>query len=86
LLALLLAERDALRALRDTSPVMLLDDVLSELDPERRARLLDTLADGGQTLLSTADARTVPDGIAAAHIEVHPPPAADQDQAMGETA
>ena len=42
---------------------MLLDDVLSELDPDRRARLLQTLAGPGQTLISTADARTVPDDV-----------------------
>jgi DNA replication and repair protein RecF len=75
LLALLLAERDVLRELRDTSPVMLLDDVLSELDPERRDRLLATLADGGQTLVSTADARTVPDMPAATRLPVRTTPA-----------
>jgi DNA replication and repair protein RecF len=55
LLALLLAERDALAAARLAPPVLLLDDVLSELDEERRERLLDLLERGGQTLLTTAD-------------------------------
>ncbi len=73
LLALLLAERDVLRDLRDTTPVMLLDDVLSELDRDRRRRLLDTLAAGGQTLISTADERTVPDEVAATRISVQAP-------------
>ncbi len=36
LLALLFAEREALRASRRTLPLMLLDDVMSELDPGRR--------------------------------------------------
>ena len=36
LLALLLAEREALAAARDAPPLMLLDDVMSELDPDRR--------------------------------------------------
>jgi DNA replication and repair protein RecF len=72
LLALLLAERDVLRTMRDTSPVMLLDDVLSELDPGRRANLLGTLADSGQTLISTADARTVPDDATAVQLQVRP--------------
>jgi recombinational DNA repair ATPase RecF len=35
--------------------VLLLDDVLSELDEERRERLLDLLERGGQALLTTAD-------------------------------
>jgi DNA replication and repair protein RecF len=74
LLALLLAERDVLRQFRDTTPVMLLDDVLSELDPDRRSSLLATLADGGQTLISTADARTVPHSARATSVPVRPPP------------
>jgi DNA replication and repair protein RecF len=74
LLSLLLAERDVLRNARDTSPVMLLDDVLSELDPERRERLLVTLSDRGQALISTADRRTVPAGVEVAWLPVHPPP------------
>lgn len=55
LLALLLAERDALSESRGESPVLLLDDVLSELDPDRRARLLGISVEQGQTLLTTAD-------------------------------
>jgi DNA replication and repair protein RecF len=55
LLALLLAERDMLAAARSAPPVLLLDDVLSELDDERRERLLDLLERDGQTLLTTAD-------------------------------
>ena len=33
---------------------MLLDDVMSELDPERRARLVERLAEGGGQALITA--------------------------------
>jgi DNA replication and repair protein RecF len=55
LLGLLLAERDLLAASRSATPVLLLDDVLSELDEERRERLLDLLERGGQALLTTAD-------------------------------
>jgi DNA replication and repair protein RecF len=53
------AERDLLGSARDAMPVLLLDDVLSELDDERRERLLDLLEDGGQTLLTTADPAAV---------------------------
>jgi hypothetical protein len=35
--------------------VLLLDDVLSELDPSRRADLLTLVETGGQTLITTAD-------------------------------
>jgi DNA replication and repair protein RecF len=53
-LALLLAARDHLRE-RAARPVLLLDDVLSELDPERRRLLLEAVRDGGQTIVTTAD-------------------------------
>jgi DNA replication and repair protein RecF len=59
LLALLLAERDALAEARASTPVLLLDDVLSELDRERRARLLELVRDEGQTLITTADPAAV---------------------------
>ena len=55
LLALLLAERDALAAARTGTPMLLLDDVMSELDGSRRDLLLDLLEHGGQALITTAD-------------------------------
>ncbi len=65
LLALLLAERDALAGARDRAPLMLLDDVMSELDPERRERLAGALRDGGQAVVTTTDAGHVPGSGAA---------------------
>jgi DNA replication and repair protein RecF len=61
LLTLLLAERDALAAAHRELPVLLLDDVLSELDAERRERLLELLHEGGQTVITTADPRALED-------------------------
>jgi DNA replication and repair protein RecF len=52
---LLVAERDLLASTRSAIPVLLLDDVMSELDDERRERLLDLVEREGQTLLTTAD-------------------------------
>ena len=86
LLALLLAERDVLRSMRDTSPVMLLDDVLSELDPDRRASLLGTLGTPGQTLISTADESTVPAGVGAAWLRIRPSEDGDFQQRSAEIA
>lgn len=54
LLALLFAERDALLAERRAPPLMLLDDVTSELDPERRELLCERLTGGGGQALITA--------------------------------
>jgi DNA replication and repair protein RecF len=73
LLALLLAERDALGALHGAPPLLLLDDVMSELDAQRRAALVELLhRRGGQVLITTTDAEHVPGAhdAGAARLEV----------------
>ncbi len=61
LLALLLAEREAIAARRETPPVMLLDDVMSELDQTRRHALVSLLrATGGQSVVTATDLQQVP--------------------------
>jgi DNA replication and repair protein RecF len=54
-LALKLAEAEFMRAETGERPLLLLDDVLSELDPPRQAFVLQTLGADGQTLLTTTD-------------------------------
>jgi DNA replication and repair protein RecF len=63
LLAMILSERDALESVRGELPILLLDDVLSELDPGRRERLLGLLADGGQAMITTADPGALGAGV-----------------------
>jgi len=60
LLALLFAERDALLEARRVAPLLLLDDVMSELDPGRRERLVERLEGGGQALITAADEESLP--------------------------
>ncbi len=60
LLSLLLAERESLAALRDDAPLMLLDDVMSELDGDRRLALTTLLREGGQAVITTTDVEHVP--------------------------
>ncbi|HEX3803844.1 MAG TPA: DNA replication and repair protein RecF [Solirubrobacteraceae bacterium] len=61
LLALLLAERRVIGEQRPSVPLMLLDDVMSELDRDRRAALVELLAEGGgQALITTTDLDHVP--------------------------
>ncbi|MEA2272817.1 MAG: replication and repair protein RecF, partial [Solirubrobacteraceae bacterium] len=62
LLALLLAEREVIGEARGHPPLMLLDDVMSELDGERRSRLAARLADG-QSVISTTDLDQVPGAL-----------------------
>ena len=52
LLALLLAEARAIATRRGEVPLLLLDDVLSELDDRRRAALLDGIPEGWQVLVT----------------------------------
>jgi DNA replication and repair protein RecF len=67
LLALLVAEREAIAALRGAAPLLLLDDVMSELDHSHRAALVELLIGvGGQTLITTTDLDHVPQAADAA--------------------
>ncbi len=59
-LALLLAEAQAITDRRGEPPLLLLDDVLSELDPARRRILGERLAVTGQTLVTATDAASLP--------------------------
>ncbi len=64
LLALLLAERDTIARMRDSPPLMLLDDVMSELDRDRRESLVALLrGDAGQAVLTTTDLDQVPGAL-----------------------
>ena len=60
LLALLLAERAVLAHERRRTPLMLLDDVMSELDGERRELLASELRADGQSVIATTDLAHVP--------------------------
>jgi DNA replication and repair protein RecF len=61
LLALLLAERETLASMRPSPPLMLLDDVMSELDGTRREALVALLrGGGGQSVITTTDLDHVP--------------------------
>jgi DNA replication and repair protein RecF len=60
LLALLFAERMLLAERRGRPPLMLLDDVMSELDSERRELLADLLRSGGQAVITATEPEHVP--------------------------
>jgi DNA replication and repair protein RecF len=59
ILALKLAETDLLGA-GGPRPIVLLDDLFSELDPERSERALDLLTERGQVLVTMADLSAIP--------------------------
>jgi len=59
-LALLLGEAELLEERRGARPLLLLDDVLSELDPDRRRVLADRLRASGQALVTSASRNALP--------------------------
>ena len=61
-LALLLAEARLLAEQRGEPPLLLLDDVLSELDRDRAAALVSRLPEAGQAVLTSTSADALPRG------------------------
>jgi DNA replication and repair protein RecF len=59
-LSLLLAETELIGERRGFPPLLLLDDVLSELDPGRRRILANRVAGTGQAFLTATDAAMLP--------------------------
>ena len=55
-----LAEADYLAAQSADSPILLLDDVFSELDPPRRERTAEAVSAVEQVILTTADPSAIP--------------------------
>jgi DNA replication and repair protein RecF len=60
LLALLLAEAETIADRTGVPPLLLLDDVLSELDPGRRRILATRVRSAGQALVTATDAAMLP--------------------------
>ena len=63
--SLKLAEASLIQARTGERPVLLLDDVLSELDGERRAALLAEVAAGGQVIITSVEAGPFPPDLIA---------------------
>jgi DNA replication and repair protein RecF len=59
-LSLVLAEAELIEDRRASPPLLLLDDVLSELDTDRRRTLAARIGDRGQTLLTSTSATALP--------------------------
>jgi DNA replication and repair protein RecF len=63
--SLKLAEAALVKKRTGERPVLLLDDVLSELDADRRASLLRQVADDGQVIITSAEAGPFPPDLMA---------------------
>ncbi len=82
LLALLLAERAVLARERGRTPLLLLDDVMSELDHQRRELLTRELGDGGQSVIATTDLAHIPDACDARVTRLRVSPGAILQEAL----
>jgi DNA replication and repair protein RecF len=72
-LSLLLAEAALIEDRRSAPPLLLLDDVLSELDEGRRRALLEQLPAAGQTIVTATAVAALPAGVTPALVaEVSP--------------
>jgi DNA replication and repair protein RecF len=69
--ALKLAEAEVFRALLDDSPVLLLDDILSELDPTRRRFVQEQIQGEFQTLITVADLSSCDELLLASAQKLH---------------
>ncbi len=69
-LALVLGSRDVIAERTGEEPVLLLDDALEPLDPQRRERVADVLPQHAQTIVTSADPRGVPKSLGATLFEV----------------
>ena len=58
--SLKLAESDLIEARSGQRPILLLDDVLSELDPTRRGALLARVGETGQVIVTSVEAEPFP--------------------------
>jgi DNA replication and repair protein RecF len=89
LLALLFAERGVLLDAGRPAPLMLLDDVTSELDADRRRLLVEHVAGGGQALITATESDQLPAGVARSEIAIRdgrPLAAASTQAATGAAA
>ncbi len=63
ILALKMAESEFLYRHRNTKPVLLLDDVMSELDQNRREQIVDHMEDHDQVIVTTAEPSNIPNSF-----------------------
>lgn len=62
-LAVKLSEIEILKKYKKETPILLLDDVFSELDDERKNNLLEYIHGGIQTIITTTDLKNINDSI-----------------------
>jgi len=62
-LALKLSELEVIKELKHEIPILLLDDVLSELDISKKNKLLKYIKNNSQVLITTTDLKNIDENI-----------------------
>ena len=62
-LAIKLSELEIIKEIKNQSPILLLDDVLSELDIEKRNKLLSYIKNNFQVIITTTDLKNIDEDI-----------------------
>ena len=70
-LALKLTELEIIREIKNHPPILLLDDVLSELDIEKRNKLLSYIKNNCQVIITTTDLKNIDDSILNKSKKIH---------------
>ena len=63
ILALKLSELEIIKEIKNQIPILLLDDVLSELDIEKRNKLLSYIKNNSQVIITTTDLNDIDEKI-----------------------
>ena len=70
-LALKLSELEIIKEIKNNVPILLLDDVLSELDIEKQNKLLSYIKNNSQVLITTTDLKNINEQILKKSKKIH---------------
>ena len=71
ILALKLSELEIIKELKNETPILLLDDVLSELDIEKQNKLLKFIKNNSQVIITTTDLENIEENILKKSKKIH---------------
>ena len=71
MIAIKLAELEIIKDTKNEYPILLLDDVLSELDIEKRNKLLSYIKNNYQVIITTTDLKNIDENILNKSKKIH---------------
>lgn len=71
ILAIKLSELEIIKEVKNQTPILLLDDVLSEIDIEKRNKLLSYIKNNSQVIITTTDLKNIDESILKKSKKIH---------------